>query len=54
MKDNKKDNQSKADYDQRQRDKGLIKMCIWVSPDDAGKIQNEGRLSRGRHDKRAK
>ncbi len=54
MKDNKKDNQHKANYDQRQKDKGLTKLCIWVSPDDSWKIQNEGRLSRKRHEKRAK
>ncbi len=54
MKDNKKGNQQKADWDKRQKDKGLTKLCIWVSPDDSWKIQNEGRLSRNRHEKRAK
>jgi len=54
MKDNKKDNQSKADWDQRQKEKGLIKACHWISPDDSELISNQCRLSRGRHDKRAK
>ncbi len=54
MKDNKKGNQQKASYDQRQKDKGLIKACYWHSPDDSELISNQCRLSRNRHEKRAK
>ena len=39
-------------YDDKMKAKGLVKTCIWISPDDFYKITNEGRLSRKRHDKR--